>query len=100
MTDPYPVWLKAIASRASSGSSCLEVTGHTSATGPEPLNERLSLLRAEYVKAQLEASAQALALAKRTIAAGMGSRQTMVGSGRDNASDALDRRVEFKVIGC
>ena len=100
MTDPYPVWLKAIASRASSGSSCLEVTGHTSATGPEPLNERLSLLLAEYVKAQLEASAQALALAKRTIAAGMGSRQTMVGSGRDNASDALDRRVEFKVIGC
>ena len=98
MTDPYPVWLKAIASRASSGSSCLEVTGQTSATGPEPLNERLSLLRAEYVKAQLEASAPALA--KRTIAAGMGSRQTMVGSGRDNASDALDRRVEFKVIGC
>jgi hypothetical protein len=30
----------------------------------------------------------------------MGSRQTMVGSGRDDASDALDRRVEFKVIGC
>ena len=38
--------------------------------------------------------------AQRTIAAGMGSRQTMVGSGRDDASDALDRRVEFKVIGC
>ena len=98
VTGPYPVWLKAIAARASSGSACLEVTGHTSATGPEPLNERLSLLRAEYVKAQLEANAPALA--KRSIAAGMGSRQTMVGSGRDDASDALDRRVEFKVIGC
>ena len=98
VTGPYPVWLKAIAARASSGSSCLEVTGHTSATGPEPLNERLSLLRAEYVKAQLEANVPALA--KRSIAAGMGSRQTMVGSGRDDASDALDRRVEFKVIGC
>ena len=98
LTGPYPVWLKAIAARASSGSSCLEVTGHTSATGPEPLNERLSLLRAEYVKAQLEANVPALA--KRSIAAGMGSRQTMVGSGRDDASDALDRRVEFKVIGC
>ena len=98
LTGPYPVWLKAIATRASSGSSCLEVTGHTSATGPEPLNERLSLLRAEYVKAQLEANVPALA--KRSIAAGMGSRQTMVGSGRDDASDALDRRVEFKVIGC
>ena len=98
LTGPYPIWLKAIAARASTGTSCLEVTGHTSATGPEPLNERLSLLRAEYVKTQLEASVPALA--KRTIAAGMGSRQTMVGSGRDDASDALDRRVEFKVIGC
>ncbi|MEQ1685484.1 MAG: OmpA family protein [Burkholderiaceae bacterium] len=98
LTGPYPVWLKAIASRATNSTSCLEVTGHTSATGPEPLNERLSLLRAEYVKSQLEANVPALA--KRTIAAGMGSRQTMVGSGRDDASDALDRRVEFKVIGC
>ncbi|MEO8808088.1 MAG: OmpA family protein [Burkholderiaceae bacterium] len=98
LTGPYPIWLKAIASRAASGTSCLEVTGHTSATGPEPLNERLSLLRAEYVKSQLDTKVPALA--KRTIAAGMGSRQTMVGSGRDDASDALDRRVEFKVIGC
>ena len=36
----------------------------------------------------------------RSIANGVGSRQTMVGNGRDDASDALDRRVEFKVIGC
>ncbi|MEO8059399.1 MAG: OmpA family protein [Burkholderiales bacterium] len=98
VSGAYPVWLKTIAARASRGSSCLEVTGHTSATGPEPLNERLSLLRAEYVKAQLESNVPALA--KRSIAAGMGSRQMMVGSGRDDASDALDRRVEFKVIGC
>ena len=98
LTSPYPIWLKAIAARASTGNSCLEVSGHTSATGPEPLNERLSLLRAEYVKSQLEANVPALA--RRTIASGMGSRQTMVGTGRDDASDALDRRVEFKVIGC
>jgi outer membrane protein OmpA-like peptidoglycan-associated protein len=98
LTAPYPIWLKAIATRAAAGNTCMEVTGHTSATGPEPLNQRLSLLRAEYVKSQLETSAPALA--KRTIASGMGSKQTMVGTGRDDASDALDRRVEFKVIGC
>ena len=74
------------------------MTGHTSPTGPEPLNERLSLLRAEFVKARLEGAAPKLA--KRMIANGVGSRQTMVGTGRDDASDALDRRVEFKVIGC
>jgi len=98
LSGPYPVWLKTIAQRTSGASRCLEVTGHTSPTGPEPLNERLSLLRAEYVKSRLEGVS--LPLAKRMIANGVGSRQTMVGNGRDDASDALDRRVEFKVIGC
>lgn len=98
LSGPYPVWLKTIATQTSGGSKCLEVTGHTSPTGPEPLNERLSLLRAEYVKSRLEGTSPALG--KRLIANGVGSRQTMVGNGRDDASDALDRRVEFKVIGC
>ena len=98
LSGPYPVWLKTIATRTSGVGNCLEVTGHTSPTGPEPLNERLSILRAEYVKARLEGVSPGLA--KRMIANGVGSRQTMVGNGRDDASDALDRRVEFKVIGC
>lgn len=98
LTEAYPLWLKSIAARTTTGAACLEITGHTSATGPEPLNERLSLLRAEYVKTRLEASSPALG--QRSIANGMGSRQTLVGNGRDDASDALDRRVEFKVIGC
>ena len=98
LSGPYPVWLTTIARQTSGGGKCLEVTGHTSLTGPEPLNERLSLLRAEYVKSRLEGTSPALA--KRMIANGVGSRQTMIGNGRDDASDALDRRVEFKVIGC
>jgi hypothetical protein len=98
LSGPYPVWLKTIAVRTASAGSCLEVTGHSSPTGPEPLNERLSLLRAEYVKSRLEATTPSLA--KRMIAIGVGSKQTMIGNGRDDATDALDRRVEFKVIGC
>lgn len=98
LSGPYPVWLKSIATRTAGTGSCLEITGHTSPTGPEPLNERLSMLRAEYVKSRLEIVSPVLA--KRTIANGVGSKQTMVGNGRDDASDALDRRVEFKVIGC
>lgn len=98
LSGPYPVWLKTIARQTAGGNKCLEITGHTSPTGPEPLNERLSLLRAEYVKTRLEGSSPALA--RRTIANGVGSKQTLVGTGRDDASDALDRRVEFKVIGC
>ncbi len=98
LTEPYPIWLSQLATRAASKSSCLEITGHSSATGPEPMNERLSLLRAEFVKTRLDQYAPGLG--KRTIANGVGSRETLVGNGRDDASDALDRRVEFKVIGC
>jgi tetratricopeptide (TPR) repeat protein len=98
VSGPYPVWLKTIAARASAGDACLEVTGHTSATGPEPLNERLSLLRAEYVKSRLAKASPSLE--KRVIANGMGSKQNLVGNGRDDATDALDRRVEFAVINC
>ncbi len=94
----YLTWLKTIAQQTNSSDKCLEITGHTSPTGPEPLNERLSLIRAEYIKSRL---AQATpGLERRMIANGLGSKQTMVGNGRDDASDALDRRVEFKVIGC
>jgi outer membrane protein OmpA-like peptidoglycan-associated protein len=89
--------------QAASGGSkaCLEVTGHTSPTGPEPLNERLSLLRAEVRQSRdkLEGATRRRS-PNGLIANGVGSRQTMVGNGRDDASDALDRRVEFKVIGC
>jgi len=95
---PYPIWLSQIATQAGKRQSCLEIVGHTSPTGPEPLNERLSLRRAEYVKNQIERSEPSLS--KRLIADGVGSRESMVGNGKDDASDALDRRVEFKVIGC
>ena len=98
LSEAYPVWIKAIGAQALASSACLEVVGHTSATGPEPLNMRLSALRAAHIKSLLDASAPPLA--RRTIANGVGSAQTMVGNGRDDASDALDRRVEFKVIDC
>ncbi|MBI5259508.1 MAG: OmpA family protein [Burkholderiales bacterium] len=95
---PYQLWLMELASQASKRQSCMEVTGHASPTGPEPINERLSQLRADHIKRQIERASPALS--KRLIANGLGSRETLVGNGRDDASDALDRRVEFKVIGC
>lgn len=94
----YPLWLAEVARRSDKQQACLEVVGHTSASGPEPVNERLSLLRAEYVKDQV--AQQASSLGRRLIAHGMGSRDTLIGNGRDDATDALDRRVEFKVIPC
>jgi outer membrane protein OmpA-like peptidoglycan-associated protein len=98
VTEPYSMWLKEIATRTSKVNACLEITGHTSPTGPEPLNERLSLLRADYIKKRLQTEAPPLST--RAITNGVGSKEAMVGNGRDDTSDALDRRVEFKVISC
>ncbi|MCK7477211.1 MAG: hypothetical protein M0C28_06670 [Candidatus Moduliflexus flocculans] len=72
--------------------------GHTSRTGPEPLNDRLSLLRAGTIKQKLEYDVPDLRT--RTIANGVGSKENLIGSATDDARDALDRRVEFKVVDC
>jgi outer membrane protein OmpA-like peptidoglycan-associated protein len=53
-------------------------------------------LRAEYVKGRLETDAPALQ--GHLIATGVGSKNNLIGTGADDLSDALDRRVEFKVI--
>jgi outer membrane protein OmpA-like peptidoglycan-associated protein len=94
----YPMWVRQVAQRTAKASGCLEIVGHTSATGPTALNDRLSQLRAEYVRDRLVE--QAKGLHQRLITTGVGSRQMLVGTGKDDASDALDRRVEFKTISC
>jgi outer membrane protein OmpA-like peptidoglycan-associated protein len=40
------------------------------------------------------------ALGTRLRAVGVGSREALVGLGTDDARDALDRRVEFRVVDC
>ena len=94
----YAMWLRTIASKVATSSACMELTGHSSPTGPEPLNERLSFKRAEFVQARL--IKESLALDNRTLANGVGSRQTMIGTARDDDTDALDRRVEMKLFEC
>lgn len=95
---PYPLWLNQIATHTAKRDTCLEIVGHTSPTGPQPLNERLSLRRAESIQRRLKS--QNPQLSKRTIAIGKGSRENLVGTGADDLSDALDRRVDFQVIDC
>jgi outer membrane protein OmpA-like peptidoglycan-associated protein len=82
--------------RTARSAACLQVVGHTSASGSPILNERLSVLRVEYVKTLVEQDAAALR--GRIVASGEGSKQMLIGKGADNASDALDRRIEFKVV--
>jgi outer membrane protein OmpA-like peptidoglycan-associated protein len=98
ISGAYPTWLAQLSQRASQRPACLEISGHTSRTGPEPLNERLSLMRAQFIKQRLDSAAPVLA--RRTEALGRGSSQNISGLGTDDARDALDRRVEFKVKDC
>jgi outer membrane protein OmpA-like peptidoglycan-associated protein len=95
---PYNAWIDKIAVRTASNQGCLEVVGHTSATGMTAMNDRLSVLRADYIKDRVEAEESVLQ--GHLLASGRGSREMIVGTGRDDPSDALDRRVEFKVVRC
>lgn len=95
---PYDAWVRQIARQAAAGRTCLAIVGHTSRTGSEQFNDQLSQRRAGFIKQRLEAEAPDLGA--RTKASGMGFRENLVGTGSDDARDALDRRVEFKVETC
>jgi len=92
----YGLWLRQIAAQTLASQSCLQITGHTSPVGPAAMNDSLSLLRAEYIQARLEDEKPLLK--QRMVAAGVGSRENLIGTGRDDATDMLDRRVELKPI--
>ena len=96
--SPYGIWLRQIARHAVMANVCMNVVGHASRTGSEQFNDVLSQQRAAYIKERL--GTEAPALAPRIRATGMGFRENIVGTGTDDARDALDRRVEFKVTGC
>jgi outer membrane protein OmpA-like peptidoglycan-associated protein len=91
----YDMWLQEIASHAAQGPACLLVTGNTSASGLPALNDRLSLARAEFVDRRLVEYAPSLA--GRITPKGAGSHNNLIGTGRDDATDALDRRVDFAI---
>jgi outer membrane protein OmpA-like peptidoglycan-associated protein len=98
VSGAYAMWLRQIAKQADAAKVCMNVVGHTSHTGTEQGNDVLSLRRATTILGRLESEAPALAARAKPI--GMGWRENIVGSGTDNAVDALDRRVEFKIVPC
>ena len=98
VSGPYAMWLRQIAGLSTQAAVCLDVVGHTSRTGTEPVNDALSLQRANVIRQKLVVESSVLG--DRTRASGKGFRENIIGSGTDNAVDALDRRVEFKIVGC
>ncbi|MEO8080743.1 MAG: OmpA family protein [Caldimonas sp.] len=98
ISGAYPMWLRQIGREVVAADRCMKIVGHTSHSGPAPVNVALSLKRAAYVRQRL--IAEEPTLASRTQAEGVGFRENIVGSGTDNGFDVLDRRVEFKISRC
>jgi outer membrane protein OmpA-like peptidoglycan-associated protein len=98
ISGQYTTWIRLISREVASSGTCLTIVGHTSRTGPEQYNERLSQQRAVAMQRRIEA--QAPETVGRLQSVGMGYRENIVGSGTDDLRDALDRRVEFKVRSC
>jgi len=98
VSGPYALWLRQIARQAAAAKVCMNIVGHTSRTGSEQTNDRLSQARATVIKQKLDADAADLTA--RTKASGMGWRENIIGTGTDDVTDALDRRVEFKIVNC
>lgn len=98
LRDQYAVWLRQIARKVASSNVCLQVVGHSSKTGAESYNDTLSLQRAEAVLAAMVKNHGGLA--QRVRADGRGYRNNIIGTGSDDAQDAIDRRVEFSIVSC
>lgn len=98
VSGAYPMWLGQIAQASIESKVCVDVVGHTSRTGSESVNDALSLERADAVRARL--IGEQVELLRRTRTAGRGFRDNIIGTGTDNAADALDRRVVFKIVPC
>ena len=98
VSAPYGMWLRQIAAKSAERSACLLLTGHASPTGTAAANERLSSGRAERLRGRL--ISERPTLRERTRARGIGAREPLVGTGVDNVSDALDRRVELAPLAC
>lgn len=94
----YTMWLRRIAKETATAKVCLLVVGHTSKTGSEQLNNRLSMQRGTVIQRRLDKFAPELS--DRLQAVGKGFQENLVGTGTDDMRDALDRRVEFKVTPC
>jgi outer membrane protein OmpA-like peptidoglycan-associated protein len=98
VSGAYGMWLRQIAREGAASKTCMDIIGHTSRTGSEQVNDTLSRQRADVIRQRL--AAEAPELGTRTKVSGVGFRENIIGSGTDNLLDALDRRVEFKIVGC
>ncbi len=94
----YRLWLREAARQATARRACLRVIGHASRGGDAAAAQAQALRRAAVVRWIL--ASEAPSGAKRFSAGSVGWSENLVGLGSDDARDALDRRIELRVLGC
>jgi outer membrane protein OmpA-like peptidoglycan-associated protein len=95
----YNIYVKQIAKLVGSLPNCrVKIVGHSSRTGSEVYNEKLSLQRALTIQKQM--TVYAPQVSARCEALGRGFHDNIVGTGADDITDEIDRRVEFKFTSC
>lgn len=97
--DLYKMYIRQIGDLVAAVPACrVEIVGHCSRSGSESYNDKLSQQRAEWIHNQMAAHAPMIRGKSGTI--GRGFNENLVGSGKDDITDAVDRRVEFKFSAC
>jgi outer membrane protein OmpA-like peptidoglycan-associated protein len=94
----YPIWIQQIAGTIMDSEACVLIVGHASHSGTREHNLALSDKRANLVRDKLQAEEPAVGA--KTSAVGRGFDENIVGTGSNDAADAIDRRVEFKLSPC
>ncbi len=98
MPKHYGMWLRQIASQFQKRGDCVKIVGHSSHTGKAEYNIALSKKRAQMVQQVL--TVKYPGIKKKSEIIGMGYAENIVGSGTDDGQDAIDRRVEFRLMEC
>ncbi len=98
LREQYMIWLRQIGYYFQNHQKCVQILGHASHTGTVEYNKKLSAARAEAVQKIIESYYPNISSHSQVV--GMGFDQNIIGTGADDISDAIDRRVEFKLMNC
>jgi outer membrane protein OmpA-like peptidoglycan-associated protein len=96
--EEYAIWIKQLAMNIAEATNCVQIIGHASRSGSEEYNNKLSLKRAQNLQSRLEAASPEVRA--KTKATGRGFSENIIGTGSNDDRDAIDRRVEFKLMPC
>lgn len=95
----YRIYTKEIAKLVTGLPAChIKIIGHSSRTGAKGYNDHLSLQRSLWIKKQM--ASYVPQINNRSEAIGRGFSENIVGTGADDITDEIDRRVEFKFVNC